>query len=356
MFIVLALPRSRTYWLSNFLSYREWHCGHDQIQYMRGLEDVISWFSQPHTGSAETAALPFWRLILHYAPGIKVVTIRRPVEEVINSLVWSGVTVDEQVRAVIRKADQKLDQIEKRIPGVLSVSYESLRDEMTCARIFEFCLSYRHDRQWWQTWDKQVVSGDIVAQRRYCEAHAPQLRKLSRLARQRSLALMMPKGNPPEGFTFQEEHDFDAWYQDGIPLFREHEALVGEDPDQHAKKNLPLMRQLFMGGKLQILTARSNGRMFGYQMAVIGPTFESTDGVMANLLTGYASPSVPGLGKKLHCASIDLLRQKGVDEIFGRAGIRGDGPRLKALYRRSGFRDYGELFRLADEGAIAWGS
>ena len=29
-FIVFAMPRSRSYWLSRFLSYEGWHCGHEE--------------------------------------------------------------------------------------------------------------------------------------------------------------------------------------------------------------------------------------------------------------------------------------------------------------------------------------
>ena len=356
MFVILGLPRSRTFWLSRFLSYLDWNCGHDQLQYMRSLEDVRSWLSQPCTGTAETAVAPFWRLLKHYAPDTKIVTVRRSVGDVMTSLSWSGIIVSDPVDELIRQQDRKLDQIERRIPGVLSVQFDDLASEAVCAKIFEHCLPYPHDPKWWASWDRQIVSGNITAQTRYASAHLPQLQKLARLARQRELALMRPKGIAPSGFVFEEENDFDVWYRDATPLFREHEALVDENPDQHATKNLPLMRQLFMGGKLQILTARSNGKMFGYHMAVISPTLESPDGVMANLLTHYASKDAPGLGRKLHYATIDLLRHKGVHEIFARAGIRGDGPRLGALYRRSGFRDYGELFRLADEGEISWGS
>lgn len=355
MFIILGLPRSRSYWLSQYLSYRDWHCGHDQIQYLRSLEDVRAWFSQPNTGTVETGAAPFWRLLLHYAPEIKIVTIRRSLDDVMASLAKAGVPPSDEVTKLVRQEDRKLDQIEKRIPGVFSVPFDSLRDEMICARIFEYCLPYRHDRKWWTSWDKQIVSGNIQAQTRYAIAHLGQMQKLARIARQRMIALMMPKGEAPEGFVFQEE-TFDHWYNDATHLLREHEVMAGEDPEQYTQKNLPLFRKLSQNGALQILTARSNGRMFGYQMAVMSETLEKTGGNMASLLAPYASPDCPGLGKRLHLAAVDLLHGKGIEEIFGRAGIRGDGPRLRALYRRTGFRDYGELFRLADEGSISWGS
>ena len=355
-FIIMGLPRSRTYWLAKFLSYKDWHCGHDQLQYTRSLEDVRAWLSQPCTGTSETAAAPFWRLLMHYAPDIKIVIVRRPVGEVMASIERAGISDDTgTIAALIRQHDRKLDQITQRVPGVLSVSFADLANEAVCARVFEHCLPYRHDHEWWAAWDKHVVSGDIIAQTRYAKANLPQILKLVATAKHRSLALMRPEGKPLDGFTFQEE-DFDTWLRDGVHLFREHSISAGEEPDSYLSKNIPLFRLFSDRGYLQILTARSNGRMFGYQVAVISPTLESPDGTMASLNTFYASKDAPGLGQKLQRASLDLLRSKGVGEVFGRAGVRGDGHRLGALYRRQGFDDYGTLHRLVLQESISWGS
>ena len=52
-FLVLALPRSRTFWLSRFLAFGGWDCGHDQLRFMRGMEDVKAWLGTPCFGSVE---------------------------------------------------------------------------------------------------------------------------------------------------------------------------------------------------------------------------------------------------------------------------------------------------------------
>ena len=63
-FVVLAMPRSRTKWLSQFLSYGPWQVGHDEIRHCRSMDDVAAWLSQPFTGTIETAArAAFWRLL-----------------------------------------------------------------------------------------------------------------------------------------------------------------------------------------------------------------------------------------------------------------------------------------------------
>ncbi len=85
-FVIFALPRSRTAWLSRFLSYGEWFCGHEELRHVRSLDDVRAWFSQGQIGTAETAGAPWWRLLERFAPYSPVVIVRRPVDEVVDSL------------------------------------------------------------------------------------------------------------------------------------------------------------------------------------------------------------------------------------------------------------------------------
>lgn len=345
-FIVLALPRSRTYWLSRFLSYRDWHCGHDELQHCRSLEDVQAWWAQPGTGTVETAAVPFWRLL---PPGIRIVTVRRSPLDAFASVVRAVPDCNlDAVGQVLRAADRKLDQIEARIPGVLSVRFDDLEREATCAQVFEHCLPYPHDHAWWASWRGQVVSGNLKAQIRYAQAYLPQLQKLARAARQETLATLNgrhSKRPPMDGFVFQEE-PFETWLHDAQPLLRQHLAQTGQDPEGYALKNLPLMRRLDDAGAMQITTARQNNRMFAYLMSVISPSLDDRDILMAQNLLPYASPDCPGLGRRLQGAAIDLLRAKGITQVFSRAGVRGDGPRLGSLYKRLGFVDDGHLYRL----------
>ena len=87
--------------------------------------------------------------------------------------------------------------------------------------------------------------------------------------------------------------------------------------------------------------------MFGYLMAIISPSLESPDVVSALHTTFFADGTFPGLGMRLQRASIAALREKGVGEVFMRAGVRGSGPKMGALYQRLGATDYGRMFTLS---------
>lgn len=343
-FIVYALPRSRTFWLSRYLTHGGWSCGHEEIRRIRSMEDVTAWLGMPLTGTVETTAAPWWRLVQRYRPDITTVVVRRPVPDVVRSLVSCGFNEDV-ITPVMRRHDRKLDQIEARVPNVLSVRFDDLAGEEACAAIYEQCLGLPHDPAWWRDMAPLNIQIDMPALERYVAAYRGQLERLAKIAKHVTIAGMRRRVVPPDGVTIQSER-FDTFYRDGQALFAEHLVQVGEAPDAFLGKNLPLMSVLDEIGAMQITTARSNGRMFGYLMAIVSPSLESPAVTSAMHTTFYASREFPGLGMKLQRASIEALRERGVGEVFFRAGTRGNGPKMGALYRRLGAEPFGQLFKL----------
>lgn len=185
-FVILALPRSRTAWLSHFLSYGPWVCGHEELRHCRSLDDVKSWLDMPFTGTCETAAAPYWRTLLKLRPDVRIVVVRRDVEAPVRSfLKLPGTQWDEPaLRAQMKHLDHKLDQIVKRVPNVLEVQFDDLTDEATCARIFEFCLGMPNDSPRWHQLAPMNIQCNMVSILRYFRAHMPQLVKFSAQVKQ----------------------------------------------------------------------------------------------------------------------------------------------------------------------------
>lgn len=340
-FIVYGLPRSRTFWLSKFLTYADWTCGHEEIRHARSLDDVTSWFKQPCVGTVETAAAPYWRLIQAYEP--KTVVIRRDVNEVIASLSKLNIAFDPaHMTALMKKADAKLDQIEHRVPNMMSVKYDDLAKEETCKQIFEFCLPYQHDPNWWSAMSAVNLQINLPALLNYFTAYAPQHKKLATIAKHTMVANMQSKFEI-DGMEIQEE-DFETFYRDGQKLFAEHRLAIGESPDMTEDMDIELMRELDKNECMQIITGRCNGRMFGYLMTLISPSLEEHGRMSAVNTVFYASKDANGLGLMLQRSAIEKLREKGVDELFYRAHVR--APKLASLYKRMGAVSTGELLVL----------
>lgn len=343
-FVIFGLPRSRTYWLSRFLTHGDWHCGHDELRHMGSMDDVRAWLSQPFTGTVETAGSPWWRLLMHFRPDVRIVTIRRPVDEVAASCARIGWPADLRK---LRQRDRKLDQIEARVPGMLSVTYADLAEEHTCASLFEHCLAEPHDHERWVRMSGENMQINPAALTRYVAAYLPRLTRLAASAKHISVALMADKQHraDPDGVTVQQE-TVDQFLADAAPLFAEHAIAVGEHPKSYLDKNIPLLRALERFNAVIITTARSNGRMFGYLVALVSPSLESptlTNGVHTLF---YASPLFPGLGMKIQRHSVRKLTERGVGVIDWRAGVRGSADRTGILYRRLGAKPFGEIYRL----------
>ena len=184
-FIVYGLPRSRTFWLSVFLTYGDVKCYHEMCMVMRDVDDIKSWLAQDNTGTSETAASPAWRLIHHYRPDIKAVVVRRPVEHVVEAVLALDISgVGRYNRETLTKSmeylDRMLDQVE-RLPGVMRVDFDDLRHESTCAEIFEFCLPYKHNPQRWESLSKINLQVNSRALLRYRFAHRPQMSRFKAL-------------------------------------------------------------------------------------------------------------------------------------------------------------------------------
>jgi GNAT superfamily N-acetyltransferase len=351
-FVVFALPRSRTYWLSRFLSYGQYQCAHEQARYVRGLDDIRSWLAQDYAGTCETAAAPWWRYVQKYRPDAKIVVVRRPVDEVVDSLMHiPGVRFDqEKLVTLMRRYDRALDIISKR---ALTVAFSDLAQEATCQQVFEYCLPYKHSRQHWLSLANVNLQCEFLAMMRYVEAHRHQVSRAAMLAT-RGLRFERPQSTllDKDGIVIREE-TFDVFYRDGKDLFAEHLVAVGEAPDNFPRKNIALMRRLDEAGFLSVVTARVNGRMMGYLMTILAPSLESETTTTATQTTFFATRDAKNmnLGLKLQHAAIEAARRRGADEVLMRAGVRGAGPKMGALYRRLGAEDHGQIFRLSLEAA-----
>ena len=279
-------------------------------------------------------------------PDLKAVTVRRPVSDVVDSLMAIGVSPRrEDLHARMQYLDAKLDQIEARVPGVLRVEFDGLNDEAVCARVFEHCTGQPLDPGWWRHTAPLRLTADLEAYLRYFQAHAPQLERVGRLAKQRMLQKLHHRPVASQAMTFQQE-PIDVCIRDAQRLMAQHAIEVGEPVDSWTSKNIDLMRALERAGALHITTARSNGRMFGYLMSIIAPRLDTATGWDGVHTLFYASPDAPGLGLKLQRASVEFLRNLGVDQVAFRAGTRGSGDRAASLFRRLGAVDAGHMFTL----------
>lgn len=346
-FLVMALPRSRTAWLSKFLSYKPWVCGHEQIRYCRTLDDVKSWFMQPYIGSSETLAGPHWRLLERYAPGCRVLVVRRNVQEVVESTLKFNIAGLERSKLTegMKRLNAKLDQVESRYHNCISVNFDELGNFQIARIIFEHCLGMELGEGWFNYWNAVNVQIDMDATMRYVWTHAIPISRLNYAAKHQALADMIarPRPQPEDGLTIAEE-SLPESFDEAQQMFEDHCVAVGQLPDEWTKNNIELLYQMGAVGKLQVLTARSNGQLFGYLVTMLGSEIDTTNRSATHTLF-YASNRWPGAGLRLQKEALIRLKQKGYSEVLMRSGHDG-GDRVEVLYKRLGATFDGKIFRI----------
>lgn len=183
-FVIYATPRSRTAWLSAFLSYRAWRCEHEQSVTMRSFDDMRAFFTQPQRGTIETGAAPAWRLIQHVCPPVRQVVLRRDIGEVMDSFRRLDVSAVAhydfpRLERNLRYLDRILAKIAAQ-PGVMAIDHADLAREDAVAAVFEHCLPYKFDSAWFRAFRDVNIQVDVVAHLRYYHEHRDAIEGLKR--------------------------------------------------------------------------------------------------------------------------------------------------------------------------------
>ena len=164
-FIIYALPRSRTAWISHYLNYPlarpPQGVGHDLAVQMGSVEAFIDLYNKEGMfGSVEIGAVMAWRIIKKELPHLKVVLVRRPLIEVFNSFAKAGFVVD---LGEIAELEAMLDSIAEE-EKVYSIKSSDLDAPVVCKWLFEYCLDLEFDFDWWaymQSYNIQMDLNDI---------------------------------------------------------------------------------------------------------------------------------------------------------------------------------------------------
>ena len=330
-FIIYGLPRSRTAWLSQFLSFDGWVCHHDSMMEADGFNGIRAILATPKSGICETgfvAGAPLLRKCFRTA---NIVVVKRPVDDVRKSLMKFGW---EFAPDHLEWMDRELDKI-SAWPGVLTVNFEDLSDQSVCETLFEHCLGQPLGVDWFHQWKNRIVEIDMKARMMRLIYRGPEMGRLVAECKE----LLSP-------VTYQTE-PWESFMADAKSLFDEHYAEVGSIDGLPFDPNYEIGERLDHLNSLQIMTVRAGSKMIGYMLFIIEPSLESSDVMCAAqnatfVMKGFRGP----IGRRLYDESFRALRRRGVDRLILRAGSRGAGPKQAELFKRLGAKEDARLFSL----------
>lgn len=130
-FLILALPRSRTAWLANFLTQGPIACCHEPFAECRTpdmLRSIIDAQGAEFNGASDTFGAFWFEQLKEILDDPKVVVIRRPMDQVLKSLEKLGHPADG-----LEIFSEGLDAAER--DGALSIPFYDLDSRIACQAI-----------------------------------------------------------------------------------------------------------------------------------------------------------------------------------------------------------------------------
>lgn len=324
-FIIYSLPRSRTAWLSKFLS-----CGHDLAIYSDNFESLVNNI-KANNGTVETGAMEGFEALSKALPNYKKIVIRRSTEEVIKSL--NKLNFGYFENEIVEKA-ALLDKISVQ-PNVITVKYEDLNSPNCCQWLFEYLRGESINKyllnQFIQTniqidFNKRIQ--DLIQRSDYNQNLRNEVKELS----------------GKDILTFSWE-TWDEFWPEADELVEKHfKEVAGEqEPNRPYKIDATSMKTLNDAGILKLLVARLNGKMVGYLTWNVHYDLESQGLLVAFQGGWYVRPGKDltklWVGYKLYTKSIEYLKTIGVKNIFPHYRLRGRGAELDIIMRRLGAQE-----------------
>jgi hypothetical protein len=126
-------------------------------------------------GSVELEGMIGWQVIRKELPDLRTVVVRRPLQEVYNSLVMIGYTPN---LTELGKLNTVLDVIAMQ-PDVYSINSSDLDAPVAGKWLFEYCLELEFDFDWWYQLSQmniQINMGDVEAMRPEINARSTSFR------------------------------------------------------------------------------------------------------------------------------------------------------------------------------------
>ena len=180
-FIIFTLPRSRSAWLSHWLSYiKDGHrvksVAHDGVQSLLPCRTMLCIVRRrAQDGTVETGAAFAYKSLRDGLPKAKLLVVQRDPMDCLHSLLAKGIRPEPE-----DWAQRVKDLWTVSASGVRTVAYEDL-DLESCARwIWEYCLDVPWDTQWWAQWTPINVQVDMQKRMEELRKDAANIRTLKR--------------------------------------------------------------------------------------------------------------------------------------------------------------------------------
>ena len=167
-FFILGTPRSRSAWLSEFLSTPDRPCVHEPSQRFRGKSDFEALLANPRAAAADACMMTFrWREIA--ASGARIVVVRRPLADVYESIDRAGLNTPKMWLALDRLGAEI--QTLTRMASCMVVPFISMERKEVCEDIYAYCHGVPLPEGRWEAFKDRIILPDIDSIREVGSKH-----------------------------------------------------------------------------------------------------------------------------------------------------------------------------------------
>ena len=160
-FFILCLPRSRSAWLANFLTYGPSFCFHEGLigcSDTKALRRKMEATGSTVVGNSDCGNIFHIDEIMEEFPDARLVVVRRDVEESVKSVMAMGESFREV--GIIRAADTILQKL-PHLYSSLVIDFDDLNED-GCRTIWEYCTQTEFNRLRWEMLDPLIIQIDEV--------------------------------------------------------------------------------------------------------------------------------------------------------------------------------------------------
>jgi hypothetical protein len=158
-FFIASLPRSRTAWLANFLTFGDSFCYHEALKYCAAgeLKKFFEATGSKFVGDSDSGLPFFIDDVMNQFPDGKLVVIERDPAPVVKSLERVFPDTGTDFREVVSKTQTALERLKTKYhPHV--VPFDGLSDRDVCKKLWNYCLpGVPFDERRWKMLDLLTV-------------------------------------------------------------------------------------------------------------------------------------------------------------------------------------------------------
>lgn len=328
-YIILSLPRSRSYWLSQFLDSSARPCGHDTGRWLNTLADWPEQFaSQRYAGVVETGAVQHWQTISHLVPEARLVALLRPVDEVRESLARVGWT-DPELEAKAKALAQLV-----KVPGVLVLESARLGEPSYASAVWETL----HGRPPAQAWVGQFCQMNLQVDLAQRQEELRARSEASNKVREELRVFWHLREVQIVKVSVSGHEALQLWLGQEQTELLARAGGAGAEADRVCMPDFARILELERLGALHVWHALVDGQVAGHTVLTLQPDLEQCGILTCTQNTLYVRPTYArlGLGRKLLHASLSFGKASGAKYAYLHHRAAGPGAKTKALALRLG--------------------